>query len=72
MLQGVTRLYAVWTGGSRCDRVEPDGFLEVEALGTAGLGKPGRGDFKAAKRRGISRSSWIQFPLSRALDQGEG
>jgi hypothetical protein len=26
----------------------------------------------AAKRRGISRSSWIQFTVSRALDQGEG
>jgi predicted HicB family RNase H-like nuclease len=26
----------------------------------------------AAKHRGISRSSWIQFTLSRALDQGEG
>lgn len=27
---------------------------------------------EAAKHRGISRSSWIQFTLSRALDQGEG
>jgi hypothetical protein len=27
---------------------------------------------KAAKRRGISRSAWIQFVVSRALDQGEG
>lgn len=27
---------------------------------------------EAAKRRGISRSSWIQFTVSRALDQGEG
>jgi predicted HicB family RNase H-like nuclease len=26
----------------------------------------------AAKHRGISRSSWIQFTLSRALDQREG
>jgi len=26
----------------------------------------------AAKRRGISRSAWIQFMVSRALDQGEG
>ena len=26
----------------------------------------------AAKRRGISRSSWIQFTVRRALDQGEG
>ena len=26
----------------------------------------------AAKRRGISRSAWIQFIVSRALDQGEG
>ena len=26
----------------------------------------------AAKHRGISRSSWVQFTLSRALDQGEG
>jgi predicted HicB family RNase H-like nuclease len=26
----------------------------------------------AAKHRGISCSSWIQFTLSRALDQGEG
>jgi hypothetical protein len=26
----------------------------------------------AEKHRGISRSSWIQFTLSRALDQGEG
>lgn len=26
----------------------------------------------AAKHRGISRSSWIQFTLSRALDHGEG
>jgi predicted HicB family RNase H-like nuclease len=27
---------------------------------------------EAAKHRGISRSAWIQFTLSRALDQGEG
>jgi predicted HicB family RNase H-like nuclease len=27
---------------------------------------------RAAKRRGISRSAWIQFTVSRALDQGEG
>ena len=26
----------------------------------------------AAKHRGVSRSAWIQFTLSRALDQGEG
>lgn len=26
----------------------------------------------AAERRGISRSAWIQFVVSRALDQGEG
>jgi hypothetical protein len=26
----------------------------------------------AAKRRGISRSAWIQFTVSRALDAGEG
>ncbi len=26
----------------------------------------------AAKRRGISRSAWIQFMVSRALDLGEG
>jgi predicted HicB family RNase H-like nuclease len=26
----------------------------------------------AAKHRGISRSAWIQFTLSRALDAGEG
>jgi predicted HicB family RNase H-like nuclease len=26
----------------------------------------------AAKHRGISRSSWIQFTISRALDHGEG
>lgn len=26
----------------------------------------------AAKHRGISRSAWIQFTVSRALDQGEG
>jgi hypothetical protein len=26
----------------------------------------------AAKRRGISRSAWIQFTVSRALDQGDG
>ena len=26
----------------------------------------------AAKRRGISRSAWIQYTLSRALDHGEG
>lgn len=26
----------------------------------------------AAKRRGVSRSSWIQFTVSRALDAGEG
>ncbi|PON12011.1 hypothetical protein C2W62_41850 [Candidatus Entotheonella serta] len=27
---------------------------------------------EAAKHRGISRSAWIQFTLSRALDDGEG
>lgn len=27
---------------------------------------------EAAKHRGISRSAWIQFTLSRAIDQGEG
>ncbi len=27
---------------------------------------------RAAKRRGISRSAWIQFTVSRALDAGEG
>jgi predicted HicB family RNase H-like nuclease len=27
---------------------------------------------QAAKRRGVSRSAWIQFTVSRALDQGEG
>jgi predicted HicB family RNase H-like nuclease len=26
----------------------------------------------AAKHRGVSRSAWVQFTLSRALDQGEG
>jgi len=26
----------------------------------------------AAKRRGISRTAWIQFVVSRALDQGDG
>lgn len=26
----------------------------------------------AARRRGVSRSAWIQFTLSRALDGGEG
>ena len=26
----------------------------------------------AARRRGISRSAWIQFTVSRALDQDEG
>jgi predicted HicB family RNase H-like nuclease len=26
----------------------------------------------AAKRRGISRSAWVQYTLSRALDTGEG
>jgi predicted HicB family RNase H-like nuclease len=26
----------------------------------------------AAKRRGISRSAWIQFTVSRAIDHGEG
>jgi len=26
----------------------------------------------AARRRGISRSAWIQFTVSRAIDQGEG
>jgi len=26
----------------------------------------------AAERRGISRSAWIQYTVSRALDQGEG
>jgi predicted HicB family RNase H-like nuclease len=27
---------------------------------------------EAAKHRGVSRSAWIQFTLSRALDHGEG
>lgn len=27
---------------------------------------------EAAKRRGISRSAWIQYIASRSLDQGEG
>jgi predicted HicB family RNase H-like nuclease len=27
---------------------------------------------RAAKHRGVSRSAWIQYTLSRALDQGEG
>lgn len=27
---------------------------------------------EAAQRRGISRSAWMQFVISRALDQGEG
>ena len=27
---------------------------------------------EAARHRGVSRSAWIQFTLSRALDQGEG
>jgi predicted HicB family RNase H-like nuclease len=27
---------------------------------------------EAAKHRGISRSAWIQFTVSRALDHGEG
>ena len=27
---------------------------------------------EAARRRGVSRSAWIQYMLSRALDQGEG
>jgi predicted HicB family RNase H-like nuclease len=27
---------------------------------------------EAAKRRGISRSAWVQYTVSRALDQGEG
>jgi predicted HicB family RNase H-like nuclease len=26
----------------------------------------------AAKRRGISRSAWVQYTISRALDTGEG
>jgi hypothetical protein len=26
----------------------------------------------AAKRRGISRSAWVQYTVSRALDSGEG
>jgi len=26
----------------------------------------------AAKRRGISRSAWVQFTVSRAIEQGEG
>ena len=26
----------------------------------------------AARRRGISRTAWVQFTLSRALDHGEG
>lgn len=26
----------------------------------------------AARRRGVSRSAWIQFTVSRALDNGEG
>ena len=26
----------------------------------------------AAKRRGISRSAWVQYTVSRALDTGEG
>ena len=31
----------------------------------------GRIDF-AAKRRGISRSAWVQYTISRALDSGDG
>ena len=27
---------------------------------------------EAAERRGISRSAWIQYTVSRALDHGEG
>lgn len=27
---------------------------------------------ETARRRGISRSSWIQYVVSRALEQGEG
>ncbi len=27
---------------------------------------------EAAKRRGVSRSAWIQFTVSRALDRGKG
>jgi len=27
---------------------------------------------KASRRRGVSRSSWIQYVISRALDHGEG
>lgn len=27
---------------------------------------------EAARRRGVSRSAWVQFTLSRALDAGEG
>ena len=27
---------------------------------------------QAAHRRGISRSAWIQYVISRAIDQGEG
>ena len=26
----------------------------------------------AAKRRGISRSAWVQYTISRAIDAGEG
>ena len=26
----------------------------------------------AARRRGVSRSAWVQYTLSRALDSGEG
>jgi predicted HicB family RNase H-like nuclease len=26
----------------------------------------------AAKRRGVSRSAWVQYTLSKALDSGEG
>jgi hypothetical protein len=27
---------------------------------------------QAARRRGVSRSAWVQFTISRALDAGEG
>lgn len=27
---------------------------------------------EASRRRGVSRSSWIQYVISRALDHGEG
>jgi hypothetical protein len=38
-------------------RFDPDVLAKVDA---------------AARRRGIGRSAWIQFTVSRALDQGEG